>query len=64
MLRFMKKIKKMLKYLSDHVLQSMLFDERSDFERKMRSREWAHRRLEQMTQKERQKLWKKICKEK
>ena len=50
-------------YLRCHVLKSMLFIERSDFERGMRAAEWAKRRLIAMNQKEKDALWKKITKE-
>ncbi len=59
----MRKDEKMLMYLRCHVLKSMLFIERSDFERGMRAAEWAKRRLIAMNQKEKDALWKKITKE-
>ncbi len=53
----------MLIYLQSHVLKSMLFIERSNFERNLRAAEWAKRRLITMNEKEKDALWKEIMKE-
>jgi hypothetical protein len=59
----MRKEEILLIYLQSDVLKSMLFIERSTFERNLRAREWAERKMIQMNQEQKDALWKKIIKE-